>query len=204
MHGYDFSDLRFGDALAFDIQANWKLAIENFIEPYHVFSCHPWLNSFVSMAERDPPTFEDHVLKCGYTFQKTDPARGEGLPYFPNLPKEKQNRGDWFVLFPNFAFEIFPDQVDVFIATPMGADRCKETIALYFIGEGATSAKYASGRNTVLQNWHDLNTEDVGVIERMQAGRYSEGFDGGVLSPYWDPVLQHFAKLIYNTMESKN
>ena len=197
---YDFSDLRFGSALKFDVKANWKLAIENFLEPYHVFSCHPWLNSFVGMDERQPPIYKDHVLQCGYTFQKTDPARGQGLPYFPNLPDGKKNRGDWFILFPNFAFEIFPDQVDVFIATPQGPDKCLETIALYFVGDGADSEKYVEGRNTVIQNWIDLNNEDLGVIERMQAGRSSEGFDGGVLSPYWDPALQHFARLVYNTM----
>ena len=49
---YDFSALGYADKLQFDIEANWKLAIENFIEPYHVFSCHPWLNGFVGMDER--------------------------------------------------------------------------------------------------------------------------------------------------------
>ena len=200
LDGYDFSALYFSDALSFDINANWKLAIENFIEPYHVFSCHPWLNDFVGMEERDAPQFDDHILSCGYTFQKTDPARGEGLPYFPNLSKEKQKRGDWFVLFPNFAFEIFPDQVDVFIATPLAANKSRETIALYFIGEGAHGNKYAAAREHVVKNWHDLNQEDIGIIERMQAGRASDGFDGGVLSPYWDPVQQHFARLIFNAM----
>lgn len=199
---YDFSRLGFCRALEFDIQANWKLAIENFIEPYHVFSCHPWLNAFVPMAKRTPPVFADHVLSCGYEFQQTDPARGEGLPYFPGLPEDKKKRGDWYVLFPNFAFEIFPDQVDVFVATPTGVDQCRETIALYFVGEGVDAQEYAEGRNKVIQNWHDLNNEDVGVVERMQAGRLSEGFDGGVLSPYWDPVLQHFARLVYNHMRA--
>jgi choline monooxygenase len=202
IEGYDFGTLQFCESLEFDINANWKLAIENFIEPYHVFSCHPWLNSFVGMEQRHAPTFEDHVLICGYEFQKTDPARGEGLPYFPNLPEEKKKRGEWFVLFPNFAFEIFPDQVDVFIAKPKGIDRCQETIALYFIGDAAVSRDYVEGRNTVIQNWHDLNREDIGIIERMQAGRASEGFDGGVLSPYWDPVLQHFARLVYAAMDN--
>ncbi|GIS89661.1 MAG: hypothetical protein CM1200mP18_23710 [Gammaproteobacteria bacterium] len=108
LDGYDLSALNFGTELEFDIHANWKLAIENFIEPYHVFSCHPWLNSFVAMAERSPPTFENHILSCGYEFKETDPPRGEGLPYFPNLPSDKKRRGDWYVLFPNFAFEIFP------------------------------------------------------------------------------------------------
>ena len=121
IEGYDLDQLAYADSLEFDIKANWKLAIENFIEPYHVFSCHPWLNGFVGMDERDPPDFDNNVLFCGYEFKQPDPARGGQLPWFPNLPKAKHNRGDWFVLFPNFAFEIFPDQVDVFIATPTGS-----------------------------------------------------------------------------------
>ena len=100
-----------------------------------------------------------------------------------NLPLETQDRGDWFVLFPNFAFEIFPDQVDVFIAWPQGAERCRETIALYFVDAGATAEKYSAARAHVLNNWNDLNHEDIGIIERMQSGRRSDGFDGGVLSP---------------------
>ena len=52
----------------------------------------------------------------------------------------------------------------------------------------------------VINNWHDLNNEDIGILERMQAGRLSDGFDGGVLSPYWDPVQQHFARLIVESV----
>ncbi len=200
IQGYDFSALGFAEKLEFDIDANWKLTIENFIEPYHVFSCHPWLNSFVGMEQRTPPDFHEHILYCGYQFEKTDPARGEGLPYFPGLSKDRQKRGDWYVLFPNFAFEIFPDQVDVFIASPESAKRTKETIALYFIGDGTHAPEFEQARRHVIKNWYDLNQEDIGIIERMQAGRASDGFDGGVLSPYWDPVQQQFARLIVRAM----
>ena len=201
---YDLDSLGPGGSLTFDIEANWKLAVENFIEPYHVFSCHPWLHSFVPMAERDAPTFENHILLCGYTFQSSDPARGEGLPYFPGLPEHKKNRGDWFVLFPNFAFEIFPDQLAVLVTTPISAKCSRETIGLYFIGDGANGEQYESARDTVIKNWHDLNLEDIGILERMQKGRLSDGFNGGVLSPYWDPVQQHFARLIYQAMVLKD
>ncbi len=196
LEGYDFGSLRYAESLEFDLDANWKLAIENFIEPYHVFSCHPWLNDFVGMDERSAPGFDGKVLSCGYRFQKTDPARGGQLPWFPNLPVDKQDRGDWFVLFPNFAFEIFPDQVDLFVVTPLGPDKSREIIALYFVGEGADAKNYAAARRHVIRNWKELNHEDIGIIERMQAGRRSESFDGGVLSPYWDPVQQHFARLV--------
>ena len=199
--GYDFGELCFASAEEFSVNANWKLAMENFIEPYHVFSCHPWLNSFVGMEERTPPTWVGHVMFCGYEFRTTDPARGEGLPCFPGLSKTEKRRGDWFVLFPNFAFEVFPDQVAVFVASPQAPDRCNETIALYFIGEGAWGEKYAGARERVVKNWRELNAEDIDIIERMQAGRSSEGFDGGVLSPYWDPVQQHFARVVVESMK---
>lgn len=196
LEAYDFAALRYAESLEFEIAANWKLAVENFIEPYHVFSCHPWLNGFVGMAERSAPTFDGKVLACGYEFRQADPARGGALPHFPNLPADKRRRGDWFVLFPNFAFEIFPDQVDVFVAWPLGPGACRETIALYFVGDGADAPGYAAARAHVVANWNDLNHEDIGIIERMQVGRRSDGYDGGVLSPYWDPVQQHFARLV--------
>ena len=140
--------------------------------------------------------FEDRSLSCEYRFKKPDPARGRRLPWFPDLPADKQDRGDWFVLFPNFGLEIFPHQVDVFIAWPEGPDSCRETIALHFVGDGVNAAKYAAARAHVIKNWNELNQEGIGVVERMQAGRRCDGFDGGVLSPYWDPVLQHFARLV--------
>mgnify|MGYP003327753578 FL=1 len=160
---YDLDSLRPGGSLTFDIEANWKLAVENFIEPYHVFSCHPWLHSFVPMAERDAPTFENHILLCGYTFQSSDPARGEGLPYFPGLPEHKKNRGDWFVLFPNFAFEIFPDQLVTLVTTPISAKCSRETISLYFVGDGASGKQHQGAREAVVKNWHALNLEDIGL-----------------------------------------
>jgi choline monooxygenase len=200
LEGYDLDALGFGGSLEFDLEANWKLAIENFIEPYHVFSCHPWLDGFVGMGERSAPVFDGKILSCGYRFRQADPARGGALPWFPGLPDDKRDRGDWFVLFPNFAFEIFPDQVDVFVVSPRAPRSSRETIALYFVGDGADADEYQAAREHVIHNWTDLNHEDIGIIERMQAGRYSEGFDGGVLSPYWDPVQQHFARLMVESI----
>jgi len=69
-------------------------------------------------------------------------------------------------------------------------------LQIAFEGEAATAEKYHAARAHVVKNWNDLNHEDIGIIERMQKGRSSDGFDGGALSPYWDPVQQHYARLI--------
>lgn len=195
LKGYDFSQIRHGTTLEYEIAANWKLPLENFIEPYHVFSCHPWLSAFVPMGKRTAPDFEKHCMYCGYHYDAPDPARGTGLPYFENLPKSRSLEGIWFLMFPSFCFEVFPDQVVLFLVTPLGPERTLERIVIYYIGDGATDARYAEARQRVIDNWQQLNDEDIGIIERMQQGRHSDGFDGGVLSPYWDPVIQQFARL---------
>jgi len=38
----------------------------------------------------------------------------------------------------------------------------------------------------------------------MQDGRRSDGFDGGVLSPYRDPLQQYFARLLSNSIAAKS
>jgi hypothetical protein len=59
-------------------------------------------------------------------------------------------------------------------------------------------------RAHVINNWNNLNHEDIGIIERMQEGRHSDGFDGGVLSPCWDPTQQYFARLPSNSIAAKS
>jgi choline monooxygenase len=34
--------------------------------------------------------------------------------------------------------------------------------------------------------WHDLNLEDVELLERLQRGRASIAFDGSRMSPAWE------------------
>lgn len=85
-----------------------------------------------------------------------------------------------------------------------GAQKSLETIAHYFIGDGAISDKHSSTRTHVVRNRNDINHEDIGIIELIQDGRRSEGFGGGVLSPYWAPLQQYFARLLSNSIAAKS
>jgi choline monooxygenase len=48
---YDFSRLRLGGTATFEIKANWKLAVENFSESYHLPWVHAGLNSYSPMTK---------------------------------------------------------------------------------------------------------------------------------------------------------
>jgi choline monooxygenase len=198
--GYDLSAAHHAGTLSFDVACNWKLALENYIEPYHVFAAHPRLHSFVSMKEREPSKCDGHVMWNHYQFRAPEEGRGVGLPYFPDLSEPLARRGLWFVAVPNFAFEVYPDHIATFIASPIAPDRCRERIDIYLVGEAATETSFAAQRQGVLDMWQGLNKEDLSLIERLQRGRLSPGYDGGRFSPYWDEAPLHLARQIVKAM----
>jgi len=197
---YDFSALRHAKTLEFDIKGNWKLIIENFFDAYHVPAVHPKLEDFAPLASRIGTQME------GPWFHNTNPiaepqeGRGLGMPYYPGLDEEGRRTEWYFHLFPTTLFEIWPDQMAVFQLHALAPDRTIERIHMYFIGDGASDPAYARQRQDVYDMWTELNTEDFKIVENMQLARSSPGFDGGVLSPFWDPATQYFARLVAEAM----
>jgi len=193
---YDFSALRYAQTLDFDVQGNWKLICENFYDAYHVPAVHPKLEEFA------PLTHRIGVQTEGPWFHNTNPiaepqeGRGLGMPHYPGLDAVGQRTEWYFVLFPTTCIQIWPDQMAVFQFHATAPDRTIEKIHMYFIGEAATDPAFARQRQDVYDMWTQLNTEDFRIVENMQRARKSPAFDGGVLSPFWDPATQHFARLM--------
>ncbi len=197
---YDLNASRYAGTVHFDIATNWKFAMENYIEPYHVFAAHPRLNAFVPMAEREPSRIDRHVMWNRYIFNQAEEGRGAGLPHFPNLSHQAAHKGLWFILPVPFGLEVYPDHVASFHVTPIAPDLCHERIDIYLIGEAADAPQYETQRQAVLEMWWDLNKEDVGLIESLQKGRTSPAYDGGRLSPYWDEAPLHLSRMILEGM----
>ncbi len=197
---YDFSALRYARTLEFDVKGNWKLILENFFDAYHVPSVHPKLEEFAPIHTRVGTQIE------GPWFHNTNPitepqeGRGKGMPFYPGLDETGQRTEWYFHLFPTTLFEIWPDQLAVFQLHALEPGRTIEKIHMYFIGEGATEQQYEPNRQGVYDMWDELNTEDFKIVENMQMARSSPAFDGGVLSPFWDPATQHFARLMAQGM----
>ena len=199
--GYDFSTLTPAGELEWELNCNWKLVNENFIEPYHVFAVHPGLLKFGPMSGRRASEFDAHCFYNDYQFPEPERGRGLGLPYFSELSGKLAHQAIWFHLFPSLTLEIFPDQMAVWQLIPLSPSRTLERIHIFLIGDAATSDEHAQAREQVFATWKELNEEDVAIIERMQLGRTSPGFDGGVLSPYWDGAIQHYARLMVNALK---
>ena len=198
--GYDFTALRHAGRLDFDVKGNWKLIYENFYDTYHVPSVHPKLEEFKPLATRRAVETEGPWFHNTYRIEKPQQGRGIGMPFYPGLDEEGARTGWFFHLFPTTAIQIWPDQLAVFQLHALAPDRTVEHIHMYFVGEAATDPAYAESRQSVFDMWNELNTEDFEIVENMQGARRSPGFDGGVLSPYWDGATQHFSRLVADFM----
>ncbi len=196
MDGYDMTALRYAGSTSFEVEANWKFAVENYIEPYHVFSLHPRLLSYAPMSVRQPSKIDGHCFYNEYTVPTMEEGRGEGLPHWPGMPEAWQRRGMWFHLFPTLSVEVYADQFTVFHIIPTGPDTTREELHFYLIGDAATSEHYANARQQVFDTWHDLNLEDMDVLKRLQAGRRAPGYNGGSFSPFWDEAPVAFSRLV--------
>ena len=177
---------------------NWKFAIENYCESYHLPWVHPGLNSYSKI--------EDHYhiqgLPNRFAGQGTvvyNP-RFEGkekFPCFPNWPKNKENIAEYVALFPNVMLGVHKDHFYSYWLEPIDHKFTKEHMEIYYVGEkAANSKKFKSLRKQNHKLWKGVQSEDVDIIEGMQEGRNSPAYNGGNFSPVMDNPTHHFHKWI--------
>ena len=184
----------------FNLQAkcNWKFAIENYCESYHLPWVHPGLNSYSKI--------EDHYHIQGLpnrfagqgTVVYNPRLKGkEKFPCFPNWPKDKEHIAEYVALFPNVMLGIHKDHYYAYWLEPVDHKYTIEHMEIYYVGEkAANSKKFKSLRKQNHKLWKSVQSEDVNIIEGMQEGRNSPSYNGGNFSPIMDNPTHHFHKWV--------
>lgn len=203
--GWDLSQFRYAHHDTFEFQCNWKLAVENFCDTYHVFKIHAALDEAYVPSDRSTA----HPAGVHMLISNTlaGPGRGltldrEGpeLPYVPNLDDELLAAQPAVNLFPNVTIAISPGNLEFVMFEPVGPNRCIMHLWFYFIGDACDADEHKTAREMVYAEWAHINAEDEGVCRRMQEGRGCDAYDGGRLAPYWDAGTAHFHAQIANAI----
>ncbi|MEO1209538.1 MAG: aromatic ring-hydroxylating dioxygenase subunit alpha [Cyanobacteria bacterium J06638_20] len=178
-------------------QANWKLAVENFSESYHLTWVHPALNDCSRMEDHFGFDVGDTHVGQGSLLYKSGVIDGKSLPTFPNLQAMgKETVAEYITVFPNLMLGVHPDYFLVFIANPLSPERTQERMLFYFIGDEAMTDANQALRHLPIDLWQDTNDEDIDMIERMQIGRRSPQFDGGCFSPELEQTVYRFQQQV--------
>ena len=177
---------------------NWKFAIENYCESYHLPWVHPGLNSYSKIEDHyHIQGLPNRFAGQGTTVYNPRFKGKEKFPCFPNWPKNKAHIAEYVALFPNVMLGIHKDHYYAYWLEPVNHKYTIEHMEIYSVGDkAANSKKFKSLRKQNYKLWKSVQSEDVHIIEGMQEGRNSPSYNGGNFSPIMDNPTHHFHKWV--------
>ena len=195
--GDDFSEILVSDpgesgALELAVNCNYKLAVENYCESYHLPSIHPDLNSYSPLAQHYNLVVDN--VASGQGTHSYDLGRGDAppLPVFPHWDNERLKTGEYLSLYPNVLLGLQADHFFAIILTSDAPDKTRERLRFFYAGDDALGYATLARRQSLHAAWSQVFSEDISVVEGMQRGRASHAFEGGVFSPVMDVPTHHF------------
>tara|TARA_B100001063_G_scaffold40942_1_gene34776 strand:+ start:2015 stop:3175 length:1161 start_codon:yes stop_codon:yes gene_type:complete len=185
----DMSDSSF----KLNVNTNWKLAVENYLESYHLPWIHPGLNSYSKLEDHENIVEYEHY--SGQISHKYIPRYSTGKYFreFKNLGSEWDTKGEYIVLFPNLILGVQKDHVFNLIIEPLAPNQIKEHVEIYYSEPSMLGDEYQQTRQENAKLWKTVFEEDIFVVEGMQKGRNAKGFDGGRFSPIMDEPTHVFS-----------
>ncbi|MGI9199510.1 MAG: aromatic ring-hydroxylating oxygenase subunit alpha [Woeseiaceae bacterium] len=181
-----------GSNLKLRIACNWKLAVENYCEAYHLPWVHPELNSYSPLDQHFNIVDGDGMSGQGTNVYELASMVEPRLPLIDGWPADKVRNAEYVSLYPNILLGLQADHFFSVIVLPKGTHDCVEELQISYVGDARSDDAFAPARSAVLDSWAKVFKEDIFAVEGMQAGRNSPEFDGGVLTPIQDIPTRHF------------
>ena len=188
---------------AFDVATNWKLAVENFCESYHLPWIHPGLNSYSRLEDHyhieEPGKFSGQGTMV---YRQIEGDSGERLPDFEGLSSFWDKGAEYIAFFPNVLFAAQRDHGYAIILLPQGPDRTIERNEIYYSFDPATRPDLKPLIDKNARQWRGVLEEDLFVVEGMQRGRNGVHFDGGKFAPKMDGPTYLFHRWAADQVEA--
>ncbi|QBY00721.1 aromatic ring-hydroxylating dioxygenase subunit alpha [Rhodophyticola sp. CCM32] len=172
-----------GSRFTLDVATNWKLAVENYCESYHLPWVHPGLNSYSRLEDHYHIEAPGQYSGQGsYVYRQLRDEAGRTFPDFDGLSEHWETGAEYISLFPNVLFGVHRDHAYSIILEPVSAMQTREHVNIYYAAPDTDPAL----RDRNAAQWREVFEEDIFVVEGMQQGRAAPGFDGGRFSPVMD------------------
>ena len=185
-----------------EVKCNWKFAIENYCESYHLPTIHPELNKISNINDH----YHIQGLPNRFAGQGSEKYEqlikgNKKLKSFSNWDKDKLKNSEYIALFPNVMIGLHVDHFYVFWLEPLKMNKTREHMHMYYVGNESANGEYLKElRKENSRFWKEVMLEDVSAIEGMQEGRNSPIYNGGNFSPIMDQPTHQFHKWVANNL----
>jgi phenylpropionate dioxygenase-like ring-hydroxylating dioxygenase large terminal subunit len=193
---YRFEELRaIGRVTLRERPLNWKTIADNYSDHLHIPVGHPGLTRLFGRNYRIEA--KDHVDRMeGDLVDKpsanpSERAYQKLLPDAEHLPTSHRRKWLYYKLFPNVAFDIYPDQVDFMQFLPVSGTQTVIREISYALPDERREMKAARYLNWRINR--RVNAEDTELITRVQFGMQSPSYRPGPLGTS-EVCLRSFAQ----------
>jgi choline monooxygenase len=199
--GFDLTRLHLAESRRYEINANWKLVVENFLDFYHLPMVHPQVGPAAAALDVDDVPLSGDIIGGCYPRGATGKAdkTAASLPPFGDVPDSLRTRQDIFCVFPNALVFLQADWFQVIGFEPVAPDRTVEHMAV-FVDASAAADAYAETRGALCEVLFTVNDQDVPILEALQRGRRSPAADRTHLVPHWDQITARFQHLVADAL----
>ena len=177
-------DMRVVERRHYQLQANWKLVIQNYHECLHCPTAHPQLQklSHYLSGDNEPPqpTYlgARMDLREGVATLSTDEARRR--PPLPDLDGEQRRSVYYYAILPNLLLNLHPDYVVTFRLDPRAVDRTD--VVCEWLFPASEIARPGFDPSDAVEFWDVTNRQDWELSDLAQAGIGSRGYRPGPYS----------------------
>jgi carnitine monooxygenase subunit len=174
---------------------NWKNVTDNYSDAMHITVAHPGLSRLFGQSygvESKP--WVDKMwghLRDLPSSQVSERMYQAVLPNARHLPSDRQRLWTYFKLWPNIAFDIYPDQIDFMQMLPVSPTETLIREIAYAHPDDRREMQAARYLNWRINR--RVSVEDKTLIERVQSGMGSRSFSPGPLGK-GEVALRSFAR----------
>ncbi len=177
MPPHDYRGFRLAHRKSWELECNWKVYVDNYLEGYHIPIVHPGL-----FRELDYPKY------------RTDVKRNYSIQIAPTRRPERIRGADdvrYFWIFPNLMLNVYADNFSTNLILPIGPNRTATLFDWYF--KDPESAKQQIDETVAFSD--EIQIEDIDICESVQRGLRSSTYDKGRFSPKRENGVHHFHQL---------
>jgi carnitine monooxygenase subunit len=180
---------------------NWKNVGDNYSDGMHIPVAHPGLTRLFgrtyAIEAREWIDKMSGVLQEATSINWSERLYQRLLPPVAHLPVDRQRLWIYFKLWPNVAFDIYPDQIDFMQFIPVSPTQTIIREIAYVHPDNRREMRAARYLNWRINR--QVNREDTTLIERVQAGMASSSYTVGPLSQN-EVCLRSFARRMRKTI----
>ncbi|MFC5802932.1 aromatic ring-hydroxylating oxygenase subunit alpha [Streptomyces formicae] len=190
--GIDLTRMRFHSRVHYTIEANWKVAVENYLECYHCPVAHPGFSDVVDVS---PDAYTLEVRPTFATHHGTVRATPRKTQYPVNGPVPA---GQYHLLWPSLKANVHPGQPNLSLGPlhPTAPDRTTGYLD-YFFG------------NDVDQDWitamlafdNQVGAQDTDLVESVHRGAASGAVERGRLLRNSEHTIEAFQRHVLNRLQ---